>query len=149
VTCSYPYEPYSWDLQSQRLGYHHLFVSSGLSLIPLDVSIIIFHPRILLEDSQNFILTSHNQWKLFHSLVATADWQSQCIFIPSGMLAKKFVNYSASLSPLFKNNILIFLAISFAWLISKESHYPKFEFITTNGFCLVWMIDSVSIIVPF
>jgi len=43
------------------------------------------------------------------------------------MLAKKFVNYSASLSALLKNHILIFLvdlAISFAWLISKESHYP-------------------------
>jgi len=43
------------------------------------------------------------------------------------MLAKKFVNYLASPSALLKNNILIFLvdlAISFAWLISKESHYP-------------------------
>ena len=41
MTCSYPYEPYSWDLQSPRLGYHHLFVSSGLSLISLDVFIVI------------------------------------------------------------------------------------------------------------
>jgi len=98
VTCSYPYEPYSWDLQSQRLGYHHLFVSSGPSLIPLDVSITIFHPRILSEGLLDSILTSHTQWKLLHSSVDTTDWQSQCIFIPSGMLAEKFINYSASLS---------------------------------------------------
>jgi len=109
VTCSYPYEPYSWDLQSQRLGYHHLFVSSGSSLIPFDVSIIIFHLRVLSEDSQNFILTSYNQWKLFHSLVATADWQSQCIFISIAMLAKEFVNYSTSLSTISRATTSYFI----------------------------------------
>jgi len=92
VTCFCPYEPYSWDLQSQRLGYHHLIVSSGLSLIPLYVFKVTFHPRILSEDLLDSIMTSHTQWKLFHSLVATFDWQLQCIFILSGMLAKNFVN---------------------------------------------------------
>jgi len=33
----------------------------GLSLIPLDVSKIIFLPRVLLEDMLDYVITSHNQ----------------------------------------------------------------------------------------
>jgi len=49
----YPYEPYSWDLRSQRLGYITCLFASGFTLIPLDVSNIVFILRVMSKDSLN------------------------------------------------------------------------------------------------
>ena len=54
MTYFYPYEPSSWDLQSQRLVTITCLFSSGLSLIPLNVSNITFLPKGFVKGSAKF-----------------------------------------------------------------------------------------------
>ena len=91
-------------------------------------------------------------------VTAIADWESQCIdidgvdFIPQGMLVKKFFNHSTSLpsiSRVANSDSIVDLAKIVCLVDLQAITTTKSKYITTSGFCLIWIRDPVSIAIPF